>query len=162
MTDAPSDAASLGHHTQLIGRITVADELQATIVELIDLALLGKQLSWSATGPHASAVRRMLEELVVRVRIHTDEVAARMIELGHLPSGQSRTVAIETDLTPLPPGRLDAEDARAALAERIAQVRTRLVRSRCTTGEDAITTELFADIHDNLLAADASPAGLSD
>jgi len=162
VTDAPSDAASLGHHTQLIGRITVADELQATIVELIDLALLGKQLSWSATGPRASAVRRMLEELVVRLRIHTDEVAARMLELGHLPNGQSRAVAIETDLTPLPPGRLDAEGASAALMERIEQVRTRLVRTRQTTVSDATSTELLANIHDDLLAVDVSPAGLSD
>jgi starvation-inducible DNA-binding protein len=33
-------------------RKEVGDLLQATLAELLDLALVGKQLHWSVTGPH--------------------------------------------------------------------------------------------------------------
>ncbi len=141
-------------------RVTVADELQSTIVELIDLALLVTQLAWnvSAPSPEAVGLRRYLDALVTELRGHCDDVAARMLELGRVPNGQSRTVAIETDLTPLPTRLLAADEARDALAERIGEVTARLMRSGESVAGDPQTEELLARIRARLLVAGAPPS----
>jgi starvation-inducible DNA-binding protein len=141
-------------------RVTVADELQGTIVELIDLTLLVTQLAWdvSALSPEAVALRRHFDALGTELRRHCDDVAARMLELGHVPNGQSRTVAIETDLTPLPTRLLAADEARDALDERIGEVTARLTRSGESVAGDSQTAELLAGIRARLLVAGTLPS----
>jgi DNA-binding ferritin-like protein len=136
-------------------RVTVADELQGTVVELTDLMLIVTQLSWSVCGPGAAEVREQLDSLATRLRWQCDGVAARMLELGHVPNGQSRAVAIETDLTPLPTGLLPANEARDALGERLEELAARLTRSGESTVGDPRTAELLARIHADLMPAGA-------
>jgi DNA-binding ferritin-like protein len=67
---------TLSHHEQR----EVGLELQATLVELVGLALLGKQLCWSVVGPGFRPLHLQLDELVDAWR----ELAHR---LAAAPSG---------------------------------------------------------------------------
>ena len=53
-TDPSNHLPPLGAHV----REEVGHELQATLVELIDLALVGKQLHWNLVGPLFRAAAR--------------------------------------------------------------------------------------------------------
>ena len=64
---------ALGAHE----RGEVGAQLQATLVELIDLSLVGKQLHWCVTGPTFLQVHEQLDVLVDSWRDLSDEVAER-------------------------------------------------------------------------------------
>jgi starvation-inducible DNA-binding protein len=76
------------HQREEIGR-----QLQATLGELIDLSLFGKQLHWNVTGSHFRALHLQLDELVDSWRELADTVAERAVAIGHSPDGQSATIA---------------------------------------------------------------------
>ena len=59
------------------------------LVELIDLALVGKQLHWNVTGPLFRPLHEQLDELVDSWRELSDVVAERAVALGYSPDGQS-------------------------------------------------------------------------
>src|ERR1700704_6543856 len=74
-------------------RNEVGRQLQAMLVELVDLSLLGKQLHWSVTGPHFRSLHEQLDEVVDEWRELSDTVAERAVAVGVWPDGQSATVA---------------------------------------------------------------------
>src|SRR5579862_9012271 len=76
------------HEREEIGR-----QLQATLAELIDLSLFGKQLHWNVTGTHFRELHLQLDELVDSWRELSDTVAERAVAIGHAPDGQSATIA---------------------------------------------------------------------
>lgn len=61
---------TLSHHEQR----EVGLELRATLVELVDLALLGKQLHWSVVGPGFRPLHLQLDEPVDAWRELADTV----------------------------------------------------------------------------------------
>src|SRR5689334_8973163 len=104
--------ASTAHSTHLpaLGaheREEVGDQLQAILIELIDLSLLGKQLHWTVVGPHFRALHLQLDELIEAWRELSDTVAERAVALGYMPDGQSATVARETQLRGVERGELE-------------------------------------------------------
>src|SRR5579862_6502141 len=82
-------------------REDVGNQMQATLVELIDLSLFGKQLHWSVTGPLFKPLHEQLDELVDSWRELSDVVAERAVALGYAPDGQSGAVAAGTELKPI-------------------------------------------------------------
>jgi DNA-binding ferritin-like protein len=58
-------------------RVELREVLQATLVELISLSLVGKQLHWNVAGPGFRELHRQLDELVVACRDLLDIVAER-------------------------------------------------------------------------------------
>ena len=81
-----------GAHLPALGthqREEVGNQLQAMLVELIDLALIGKQLHWNVTGPLFRPLHEQLDELVDSWRELSDVVAERAVALGYVPDGQS-------------------------------------------------------------------------
>ena len=76
----------LGTHV----REDVGNHLQDTLVELIDLSLLGKQLHWSVVGPHFKPVHEQLDELIDSWREMADTVAERAVAIGYMPDGQAQ------------------------------------------------------------------------
>lgn len=70
--------------------------LQRSLVELTDLALIGKQLHWNVEGPHFRALHEQLDELVDAWRELSDRVAERAVTLGVAPDGRSATIAEHT------------------------------------------------------------------
>lgn len=111
-------------------RAAVARLLQPTLVELIDLALTGKQLHWTVTGPHFRALHHQLDELVDAYREWADEVAERMTALGVPPDGRVERVAGDSPADPAPDGWVRDEAVVDLLLERlravVAQVRQRM------------------------------------
>src|ERR1700756_5493417 len=79
-------------------RNEVGEQLQATLVELIDLSLLGKQLHWTVVGPLFRSLHVQLDELIDSWRELADTVAERAVAIGFCPDGQSATVARQTAL----------------------------------------------------------------
>jgi starvation-inducible DNA-binding protein len=73
-------------------REEVGGELQATLIELIDLALVGKQLHWSVVGPLFRPLDLQLDELIDAWRELGDAVAERAIAIGYWPDGQADAV----------------------------------------------------------------------
>jgi starvation-inducible DNA-binding protein len=63
-------------------REEVGRELQATLVELVDLSLIGKQLHWSVVGPLFRPLHLQLDELVDSWRELADTVAERAVAIG--------------------------------------------------------------------------------
>ena len=85
----------LGTHV----RDEVGRELQATLVELVDLSLVGKQLHWSVVGPHFAVLHEKLDELVDSWRELSDTVAERAVAIGFFPDGQADPVVADGDRT---------------------------------------------------------------
>jgi starvation-inducible DNA-binding protein len=117
---------TLSHHQQQ----EIGLELQATLVELVDLALLGKQLHWSVVGPGFRPLHLQLDELVGAWRELADTVAERAVALGFWPDGQAEAVAETSALEPVSAGALaDGEVVElltGRLAEAVGRARARM------------------------------------
>lgn len=97
-------------------------ELQATLVELVDLALLGKQLHWSVVGPGFRPLHLHLDELVAAWRELGDTVAERAVALGCWPDGQAETVAATAELEPASPGAIADRELVRLLTDRLTEI----------------------------------------
>jgi starvation-inducible DNA-binding protein len=109
------------HHREEVGR-----ELQATLVELIDLSLIGKQLHWNIFGRPFKPLHEHLDELVEEWRELSDTVAERAVALGYSPDGQAAAVSQGSGITPIDAGALDTDTATRRLVERLADVTERI------------------------------------
>ena len=107
----------------------VGRELQATLVELVDLSLLGKQLHWSVVGPLFRPLHEQLDELVDSWRELGDTVAERAVAIGVFPDGQAAAVAAGSDIDPVQRGSIEDDVVVRELARRLADVAER-VRGR--------------------------------
>ncbi|MFL6035209.1 MAG: Dps family protein [Gaiellaceae bacterium] len=114
----------------------VAQELQATLHELIDLSLIGKQLHWAIVGPLFRPLHLQLDELVEAWHELSDTVAERAVTLGFVPDGQANAVAAGSPLAPV--ARTSFEDHLVVreLTHRVAEVSER-VRERMNRIGDA-------------------------
>ena len=112
----------LGHHR----RAEVGHELQATLVELVDLSLLGKQLHWSVIGPLFKPLHEHLDELVDSWRELADTVAERAVAVGFFPDGQSGAVSTGSEIPAVERGALEADVVVRELVRRLADVAERI------------------------------------
>ncbi len=94
--------------------------LQTNLVDLIDLALQGKQAHWNLAGPHFRSVHLQLDEIIDAARLGSDEVAERMATLGSAPDGRISAVESSTRLDPFPGGFLTVESTVSEFADRMA------------------------------------------
>jgi starvation-inducible DNA-binding protein len=104
-------------------------ELQATLLDLVDLALTGKQLHWSVVGPNFRPLHLQLDELVDSWHELADAVAERAVAIGTFPDGQAGAVAARSLARPLSPGAIEDHAVVHELAHRIAEV-SELTRAR--------------------------------
>ena len=115
------------HRREEVGR-----QLQATLVELVDLSLLGKQLHWSVVGIPFRPLHEHLDELVDAWRELADTVAERAVALGFSPDGQAAAVAAGSNIPAVERGMLEADIVVRELVQRLADVaecnRTRMDR----------------------------------
>ena len=112
------------HRREGIGR-----GLQATLVELVDLSLLGRQLHWNIVGRSFKPLHEHLDELVDSWRDLADTVAERAVALGATPDGQAATVSAGSDLTAVESDSFETDVAVRELVTRLAEVAER-VRAR--------------------------------
>jgi starvation-inducible DNA-binding protein len=114
----------------------VGQELQATVHELVDLSLIGKQLHWAVVGPLFRPLHLQLDELVDSWRELADTVAERAVALGFVPDGQAKAVAAGSQLAPVTPAALEDHLVVRELTHRIAEV-SEQVRERMNRLGDA-------------------------
>lgn len=121
--------------------------LQATLTELTDLALTGKQAHWNVAGPNFAPVHAQLDTLVDDARAAADEVAERAVAIGYSPDARPSTVAKETPLPEFPAGRVTDTDAVRLVTDRLRQVAD-AVRARATTAgdDDLVSQDLLISV----------------
>ena len=107
----------------------IGRELQATLHELVNLSLIGKQLHWAVVGPLFRSVHLELDELVDSWRELADVVAERAVALGFIPDGQAKAVAAGSLMVPVPPEPIEDHRVAWELTTRIAEI-SELVRTR--------------------------------
>jgi starvation-inducible DNA-binding protein len=85
----------------------LANNMQAVLVDLIELGIQGKQAHWNVVGTNFRDMHLQLDEIIEIARTLSDEVAERMRALEVLPDGRSETVTKTTTLEKFParPGR---------------------------------------------------------
>ncbi|MCU1501317.1 MAG: hypothetical protein JWM12_671, partial [Ilumatobacteraceae bacterium] len=65
----------------------VADQLQARLASLLDLAMTLKHIHWNVVGPSFIGVHTMLDPQYAGVALMTDALAERIATLGGVPNG---------------------------------------------------------------------------
>jgi starvation-inducible DNA-binding protein len=129
----------------------VASELQRMLVDLIDLALIGKQAHWNVEGGRFRSLHLQLDELVDAWRTLGDEVAERAVTIGAAPDGQAETVAGSTEIAPLRAGVLGDQAVIDAMATRLANVTARARKHvERTASVDPVSEDLLIRIAGSL------------
>ncbi|HYB27151.1 MAG TPA: DNA starvation/stationary phase protection protein [Solirubrobacteraceae bacterium] len=127
-------------------REDVGNQLQATLVELVDLSLFGKQLHWSVTGPLFKPLHEQLDEFVDSWRELSDVVAERAVALGYYVDGQSATVA-GSGLARIERGALDSHVVVRDLSERLNDVADRVRERMDRMGDiDAASQDVLIEV----------------
>lgn len=125
-------------------RAKQATLLQASLVDLIALSLLLKQAHWNLVGSGFIAVHEQLDSVLDEVREIADEIAERMVTLGHAPDGRAATVASSSTLTALPSTTITIGAAikgiAGALSTLIVGLRQRI---EACSNLDPVTEDLF-------------------
>lgn len=129
----------------------VLTDLQATLVELIDLSLVAKQAHWNVVGPNFRSVHLELDEIVDTARLSTDRVAERIATLGAVPDGRSSAVARDSGLRPFPDGQVTTRDVVERVGTTIdaitARLRERIARS---ADPDPVSQDILIEAGDQL------------
>ena len=81
---------------------TLAANLQAVLVDLLELSLQGKQAHWNVVGRNFRDTHRQLDEIIEDARTFSDTIAERMRALHAVPDGRSATIAKTTTLPEFP------------------------------------------------------------
>jgi starvation-inducible DNA-binding protein len=128
-------------------RNAVGPALQATLVDLVDLSLVGKQAHWNLVGRMFHDVHLHLDELVATARRYADDVAERAAAIGFSPDARARTVAEGSAVPSFPDGWVADRDVVGRTFEAIDAVVSRL-RPRIDEAEknDLVTQDLFIEI----------------
>jgi starvation-inducible DNA-binding protein len=97
----------------------LSDNLQAVLVDLIELGIQGKQAHWNVVGKNFRDLHLQLDEIIAATRASSDVVAERMRALQAMPDGRSETVTKTTTLAKLPPDQLDTANVVDLITERL-------------------------------------------
>ena len=97
----------------------LSSNLQAVLVDLIELHIQGKQAHWNVVGTNFRDTHLILDEIVDATRDLSDEIAERMRALHALPDGRSETVSTTTTLHKLPADQLDTSEVVTLITARL-------------------------------------------
>ena len=117
--------------------------MQAVLVDLIELSLQGKQAHWNVVGRNFRDTHRQLDEIIEAARGFSDEVAERMRALHAVPDGRTATIAKATTLPEFPAGEVSTTDTIDLITERL----------------DA-TVATMRDVHDQIDEEDPTSADI--
>jgi starvation-inducible DNA-binding protein len=133
----------------------VTTDLQAALVELVDLALLGKQAHWNVTGPQFRSVHLELDEIVALARASSDRVAERLATIGTSPDGRAETVGTNSELPPYPGGFVAATETVERVSKTIETIAVRMKERILRLAEpDPVSQDILIGITDELEKAE--------
>lgn len=132
-------------------RKIVTEALHDALVDLVDLALVGKQAHWNVTGPRFRTIHFQLDEVVEAARKHADTVAERSATIGSSPDGRAGTVATESQLNPIDSGWLRDDDVVAAFTGIYGGLIKRMrQRAREVEQADQVSNNILLDVTEDL------------
>lgn len=137
---------SYDHHPTLRHeeRDALGTALQAALVDLVDLALVAKQLHWNVVGPSFRSLHLQLDELCDAAREQSDVLAERARALGWSPDGRHDTVAVKSTLPAVPEGTLASARVIELVTEALVAAITTVRRAMETTSEyDPVSEDLL-------------------
>ena len=106
-------------NAEFVASAALAADLQAVLVDQLELQNQAKQAHWNLVGPHFRSIHLEFDEVVDMVRENADTIAERMRALEVVPDGRTRTVVDTTTLEAFPAGEIGVDRAVAVIAERI-------------------------------------------
>ena len=141
---SPPAAAQIEAPLPTIGahaRAETGDLLQRTLIEMIALSLIGKQLHWTITGHQFRSFHLHLAELVDDWRKQADVVAERIAVIGLAPDGGAPTVVEQSGIEAVPSGATQIPTAIRELVARLAAVDQRVRERIERLGEIDVTSQ---------------------
>jgi starvation-inducible DNA-binding protein len=130
---------------------TVISDLQATLAELIDLALISKQAHWNVVGPNFRSIHLQLDEIVDVARLSSDRVAERIATLGAAAEGRPAAVASASKLPEFPAGQVHVEETVKRIDEVIDTMTERMKERMLRMGEsDPVSQDALIEASDQL------------
>ena len=121
----------------------LGQNLQQVLVDLTDLALVGKQAHWNVVGRNFRDLHLQLDEVVDAAREFSDTIAERMRAVYITPDGRAGTVAATSSLANFPSGEVDTGETVDLITSAIYSV-----------------TGTARRIHDEVDAEDATSADI--
>lgn len=123
------------------------DELQDTLVELIDLSSRIKQFHWTIGGPGALFIHQHLDNLKEVVDSYTDQVAERIATLDYVPDGRLTTVVDEAPFgTEMPYGRNTVKSTLRHLTVVLAGLSEAVADRVSYMDDDAASQDLLIEL----------------
>lgn len=110
-------------------RKPVTDDLQATVVELLELYHESKQSHWNLRGPLYLSLHEQLQDNADAYLKYADLLAERVLQVGNPVDGRTAVVAATANLGEFPGGYLSDKQVLILMTERITAV-ARRVRQR--------------------------------
>jgi starvation-inducible DNA-binding protein len=125
----------------------VGEALQGALVDLVDLALVAKQVHWNIVGPRFRSVHLQLDEVVTTARQHMDTVAERASALGIAPDGRAGTVAATSAFGTVPNGWIKDADAVSLMVDGLGAVIQQMrERVKVTDDPDPVTQDVLIQV----------------
>jgi starvation-inducible DNA-binding protein len=128
-------------HATSAATVAVGMDLQATLVELTELHLQGKQAHWNVTGPNFRSVHLELDEIVDAARLSADRVAERIVTIGLAPDGRAATVAASQPFDPFPAGSIGTAQVVERIGSMIDELAARLHERIDRLGESDLVSQ---------------------
>ncbi|GFH39354.1 Dps family protein [Streptomyces pacificus] len=125
-------------------RKVTGEALQGALVDLIDLALVAKQVHWNVVGPRFRSVHLQLDEVVTTARMHSDTVAERASAIGVAPDGRAESVASASAIGKVPDGWIQDSDVVSTMVKSLSAVIDRMrERIRITDEPDPVSQDIL-------------------
>jgi starvation-inducible DNA-binding protein len=128
-------------------RQPVTDDLQATVVELLQLYHDSKQSHWNLRGPIYLSLHEQLQQNADTYLKYGDILAERILQVGNPVDGRTSVVAATANLDNFPGGFLSDKQVLILMSERINIVAKR-VRERIAhmSKVDEVTSNQLQDL----------------
>lgn len=129
-------------------RAAINTDLQATVVELLELFHDAKQSHWNLRGPLYLPLHEQLQEYADTYRQQADLLAERQLQIGIPTDGRTETIVQTASLPKFPAGFLSDRQVLEIMTERIFTIAKRVrqrVESTAKNG-DEVTSNKFQDL----------------
>ena len=129
-------------------RATIAKDLNAILVDGLDLHSQIKVAHWNIKGPQFAALHPLFESFAVALAGHNDTIAERAVALGAVATGTARQTAKTSRISEYPGDTAQGSEHVALLAERFETYLKGLRTARKTAEQagDADTVDLLTGI----------------
>ncbi|GGG63249.1 DNA protection during starvation protein [Salipiger pallidus] len=129
-------------------RTEMIELLNARLADTIDLANAVKQAHWNIKGVGFIGVHELLDDVADHLREGSDLMAERVVMMGGLAQGTSKTVAEKSSLSAYPTEIVKLDDHVEALVERYNDFTTKLRQGIEAADEagDEDTADLLTEV----------------